>query len=575
MSKIKKLLGEYSLTALLIFIYVIIIFLSGYSLVSVDFELDTLRNMISIVIGSVSSLLGIVIAVYILAISIFEQNFNKISFAKFMKTKVLQKYIQLCIITIIVMINANFSLNETITNFSLNILCFGIILYLFCLLRIAPTINEIVNDSKSYEPLKEILKQLNERSGKKYLESNDELTDNPFYSLSLIAENIIRRNERQLINIIMEKYIDLIKEKILENKGGEVNSCRDYINTFVKLFRRFYKTANETSHDWIMHRLLNDYVNIRSFGVENNISFYDFIEYEEFIEEICNKSIGTNNSRLAVRYLYFLKDFYKFNIELNLPGEEDIITFRDKENIVKKEIDHLKNSQWDYIASAIFSRIDSTIKTAIKREDSEVYSFLTFIYNSIFEITIKNDQLSTKQKRMLIMRSSYSMSQLIQLEVERISDLELLSTYNIITASTNNENSNIDLISILCNDFIELFPFLLKHKKINFTLLNDYGALGRQLSSHINDHEFIGLILKKLMNIMANTANTAIEKLELKTLTMYLEIYKEVESIFTWCKKNSSDTELLKELEEILSKMNEYETIQSLVEEDNFYLKML
>lgn len=573
----RELFKKYSISICLILFYFLILPLSEYTLIEVKVDLSMLREMISIVIGSISSILGIIIAVYILAFSLVERNFSSISNSIFTNSIQLIRYLQLCVITILVMISANFLLDESLSNLGINTLGYGLILYIYSLLQIYPTAKKIINESKSNKPIEELLSKLNEDSARIFISSQDfeKLSMNAFYLLSMLSRNFIVNNEKLIINKILNKCNELIKEKIKTTNITEANQIRGYLNAFVKLFKVIMKDAEDQQQIWILHRLLTIFMEIRKYGVKRKVPYYDFIEYDAMIHDMCIRYIKMSHPELSRSYVHFLSEFMKENIEFNLPAETDLLAFHihDKETI-KKGYDPIKSAQWDYIGRIVFYKINNVAETAIKYRDYEVFSTCEFVYNNMFSYILKSEKLGNKQKRFMISTGSYHFSELLKQSIEETPDQNLLTTYETFML-TGEIDDNGELNIILCNDFISLFPIIAKHKKMNSYIVNEYGTLGRSLSEYISNNENIELIVIKLLQVMVSTSKSMISKIDIYTLTTYIEIYKQVESVIKWTERKNKNKELITKMKNILEEMNEYQNITEMINDEFLYLEML
>jgi uncharacterized integral membrane protein len=568
--------SKYSVIISLLSGYFLVFIISNFSFIEVNFTQDMLRELISIVIGSLSSVIGIVISVYILAFSLFEKNYSQIAYSKFVNSVELFNYFQLCIFTIIVMINANFLLNDSISNISINMIGYGIILYILCLILIYPTMKHLIADSKSNKHIEELLKKLNEQTAYEYLKSQEieKLSNNPFYKLSIVFSNLVSSNEKIIISNILKKCTQLIKEKISSVNGNEANQCRDYINSYVKLYKIFRKYSYDMNQPWIMNELLGEYIKVRKYGVENKIPHFDFVEYEEFINDTCLKYISNNEIELTRRYLYFLFDFLKYNIEYNLPHEDDLLIFHHRKRI-KEKYDHLKSAQWDYISRNILSRIEEISNLAIKKGELDLYPTIIILFNTLFSDILDNSKLSKNQKRQLIIFSSYQLSRFIKKVIKEHKDYKFLSIYHEFTIKKSYEVHE-ELFTVLFSDFIQLLPYLAANKRLDNYILNKYGTLGRSIAEYVNKGEIIELAIKKLVKSLVSTGKLFIDTINLYSLTMYVETYKQAESIVIWVKDNKpKNKQLLFELEEILASMNQYESIVEMLNDENLYFEIL
>ena len=160
-----------------------------------------------------------------------------------------------------------------------------------------------------------------------------------------------------------------------------------------------------------------------------------------------------------------------------------------------------------------------------------------------------------------------------ELSITTMFDLFLIEK-SIEGLSERTENNN-ELNIILCNDFIELFPFLAKHKKLNSFVINEYGTFGRSLSRYLNTSENVEIIAKKLLKVMASTSKSLISKIDLYTLSTYIETYKQIESVIKWTENRNQSKELIDKMKNILATMNEYQEINEMINDQNIYLEML
>ncbi|MBJ7931857.1 hypothetical protein JDS81_21580 [Bacillus cereus group sp. N31] len=93
-----------------------------------------MRNIISIAIGSLSSILGILVSILILSINITEKTISEQMKNTILGYKPLSYYFQVSISTLLIMISANFLLNETVSNLAINITLYGTLFYIISIL---------------------------------------------------------------------------------------------------------------------------------------------------------------------------------------------------------------------------------------------------------------------------------------------------------------------------------------------------------------------------------------------------------------------------------------------------------
>lgn len=265
------------------------------------------------------------------------------------------------------------------------------------------------------------------------------------------------------------------------------------------MFKGIVKHAEDYNQIWVMRLILNTYIIIRRYGVEKKIPYYDFIEYEDFIHDMCIKCMRNGSLEIVDRYWRFLFVFIEYNIEMNLPEESELLIFHKK--VTKEKYDYNKYAQWDYIASSIFRRIDSINEEAIKLKEMEVVISSLYSYNSLFIKIVKSKELSEKQKRYIIGYGSYQLKQTIIKLVDKKADDQILTTYEPFFISESFEIS-LDVFLILFNDYTNIIMYLAKNRVLSTYELNNYVTLGRSIADRIDKGELIELVMKKIVNTM-------------------------------------------------------------------------
>jgi hypothetical protein len=568
-----NLWDKYKVVIGILILVLMALLLSNFSFIEVDISYAMLLNAITIIIGSISSIFGIVIAIYILAYSLFEKNYSNISL-KLLNSKELSYYIQLYLSIIAIMIISNFLLKENINNVSLNLIGLGTTLYILSLALIYPIIRILISDSKSNKYIDELLSKLNDVTAREYLQPGkiEDLQQNPFYELSTLSKSLIIGNERILLIQILNYCEELIKQNINRNTKKDTNFSREFIKAFVYLFVSFKKSSEESNEIWCMGLIFDNYINIREYGVINKIQYYDFIEYEEFIHNMIVKCLRNGNLEIVNSYLRFLFNFIELNIDNNLPDESELFYFNNEADV---KSDYTKSGQWEYLSYSILHRIDSINQEAIKVKEIEVVTSSFHLYNCLFRIVIKSEKLGDKQKRSLISYGSFQLENTILKIIDKELDYKLLTTYEPFVLSGGFSINN-DLFLILFKAYTNIILHLSKHRVLSSFELNQYGTLGRSLATYIDQGETIELVMKKIVGIMVTISKHIEHELTMYSMKLYTELYKQSESIIKWCKNSEAkNPQLILELENMIKEMDSINRISEIMSDENTYIKVL
>lgn len=115
-------------------------YLSKYTFVEVSMNNINVPTFISICIGSLSSLLGIIVSVLILGITLSEQTFGSRLKYVLLNESSFRNFFILCVFCIFIFIFVNFIYSGTVTNLIVNLTIYAVILYIISILSIYPLI---------------------------------------------------------------------------------------------------------------------------------------------------------------------------------------------------------------------------------------------------------------------------------------------------------------------------------------------------------------------------------------------------------------------------------------------------
>src|SRR5690606_29037987 len=203
---------------------------------------------ISICIGSLSSLLGIIVSVLILGITLSEQTFgSRLKFVLLNESALINFFI-VSLFCIFSFIFINFIYNGTVTNLIVNLTIYAVILYALAILSIYPLIKIFLLTATSSKHIDKLLSNINFTIGVEYLyERHNE--ENTFYILEEIGFRAINSNDRKNLQHILNGFFDFYYKEI-EKNPIEANPIREIINIFMKIQNRWLSTVKSDSEKW-------------------------------------------------------------------------------------------------------------------------------------------------------------------------------------------------------------------------------------------------------------------------------------------------------------------------------------
>lgn len=565
--------NKYWVSLIILLGYFIQFLLSKFSLIHLNINENILRNIISIAIGSLSSILGILVSILILSINITEKTISEQMKNTILDYKPLSYYFQVSISTLLIMISANFLLNETVSNLAINITLYGTLFYIISILLLVSTMKQVIKKASSKESILDVLKCMNEQEAKDYLHENFD-QNNSFYSITLIGVNLINNKDRIGLRTILNYFEKILIKKIDETEPKIANQLREILNAYVKVQYNFLKEVNSENREWVLHEIIETYKNIRIKGIKQNIPFYDFIEYDEFIEKCIIKTFKFDNSDLSQISLWVFGELYKANLNYFVPSENktQFGIHNDGKFEANEEFDDLLHSQWTYISSTLLYKFKNIINK-IDFNNEQLIIACVMDYNNMIGKTLKSNNLSINQRNSLIKSLANYLKDFIILSIRNNKEYEpfisLIHIYN--DMKNEKKTSYYWLISIM----IELLFSITKHNRLNKHILNDFGTVGRSLAKDITKDENAKLVILKLFKGFSKVAAKIESNKNLKTYDNYVEIYKQMESIIIWIKKDNSSIsdELLNELQTILDELVYYDEFKQLLNSEEIHIE--
>ena len=301
------------LIILLVIIFLLQFFLSKFTFFEVSINSLNVPAFISICIGSLSSLLGIIVSVLILGITLSEQTFgSRLKFVLLNESALINFFI-VSLFCIFSFIFINFIYNGTVTNFIVNLTIYAVILYALAILSIYPLIKIFLLTATSRKHIDKLLSNINFTIGVEYLyERHNE--ENTFYILEEIGFRAINSNDRKNLQHILNGFFDFYYKEI-EKNPIEANPIREIINIFMKIQNRWLSTVKSDSEKWVVICFIDFYKSIRVKYAEKKLSHIYFLDYDYFIERSLRKVDPFLETPLLILIQHSLVDIYKANLE--------------------------------------------------------------------------------------------------------------------------------------------------------------------------------------------------------------------------------------------------------------------
>lgn len=562
------------LIILLVIIFLLQFYLSKFTFFEVSINSFNVPTFISICIGSLSSLLGIIVSVLILGITLSEHTFGSRLKYVLLNESALINFFIVSLFCIFTFIFINFIYNGTVTNLIVNLTIYAVILYALAILSIYPLIKIFLLKATSKKHIDKLLSNINFPIGEEYLKEKH-TEENTFYILEGIGLHAINSNDRKSLHHILNGFIDFFYKEIKKKDHLEANSIRDIINIFMKMQSRWLSTVKSDSEEWVVLYFMKFYKSIRVKSTEKNFNHINFFEYDFFIERSLKRVDPFLETPSLIYIQHLLIDIYKANLKKFVPIEELTMLNSEFYKNDNGTNDSFRNEQqWDFLQGNFRSKFDKIARINGFKEEERI-SHYVLSYNSILSEILSNGNLSEKQK--LVLTRSWTMS-LKEYLIEAIKNNSEYIPYTITYLKypekhVENTEPNYWLISIIS----EVLLYLFKNGKLKKHTINHFGGIVRLNLRRLEIDPNAKAVIMKISNIIYDIAmeiQKSEDDLKFQMMENYIEIYKEIESFIKFSRKEEYkiSEESIEEWKDMLGELVSYDKFKaSLEDENNFW----
>jgi len=540
---------------------------------------STVISALTAIASVLASIIGIIVAILLVSFELLRRTYGSFVFRKFFQDSAFKFVLWSFISTIVISIITAVNIGEELTASNLWLFKLSLFLFIFCLLILPFSIQEILQSVGPKRKIKEIISKINtnnttnlsmdafQRFPSTYISN---LEENPILVLSEAAIQTIKDNDLLMSKFILfesaNKLLELLQDNI-KNKFAK----RNIINSFLIIFRHSAEEAFRQSDETILINLLDVIKKIHVFCAKNKVPLYEVVELNEMLQEILEKAIKNDFVEVGKEGLWTIQYILKEHLENNVPLEEDVWSLHVWDG--KKNISHdsNKNLQWNYISRSYIHMLYGLVKKSIESSKAELVGTGLFSFEKIAYEAVEST-LGNLQKKVIVDFCYYYIKSLM---LECVNS----SLYDTVSKSFAFDSS-------IVNNFLDkkaefskkpliyfgdtLIQLAQKNVLDTFTL-NNFGAIGRGLVDHIDDnfHKeallFIIEVFNKIREVLENNSETTATD----NIIAYIETYGQVESFKKWIEsKNKHDNRIEEKISLLLNNFKKLEKYKQEYEDE-------
>lgn len=528
---------------IILFILVIVSILPGFYFPNLFniIDIQILSNLLMVIIGSLSSVLGIIVAIILVALEILRKRYDIYAHRALFKNISLIELISFYAITILISFYTLLTLSNPLSIMNISFGYLSVFLFTISIIILFPYSYKIITATQSKSEIRKIVSTIDFSAmgslgvHRGFVPSSFYILrteTNPYYMLVDIGTRALRNNDLFTPKLILSETFCKLKELLANNPKDK----RGTLNSFIFIFNNISNEALRQNSIGTLQMILNIIEEIHEFKIkiilpgeeapsEEKFKWHELIEFNEYTETLLDKILKAKLDGTAKEGLYMLEKIALIHLK-----EIDI----GKDKKIEKD-DEGKDFEKTILYETCQGLLINIIDKAISLDRREVFfaGFLALrnLVGSIFDISL---DISTK--RDLIISGIFFLKKLTLKSIDTKDETtSLFYTFNHLAAERFLEKDK-ELSKLFIEGFGNTLIELAKKNALDRTILNELGTLARGCTRKISkDKIFIETIMfiigvfNQIREIIENEYND-------KNRVDYITIYKQLNSINEWIK---------------------------------------
>lgn len=545
-------------------------------------------DLLIVIVGSLASILGVLVAVIIVAFNILRKSYNVYAFRTFFKDKKLSEFITFYLLTITIAYLTLICITNPLKPQIINLIYFSIFLFIISLWILFPYSNIIISSTQSKENIKKIVNKININVAQVYNFGEEvmpsfsivNIEENPIFVLNELGTRTLKDNDWLTSIYILqeseEKLFYLLDDHL--KKNGTTNQKtnqerRNIINLFLLIVKPITYQAIKMQDEGVLRDVLGFVERLHYFCSQNRMSWYEVIELNYFIQKLLKETLTANLDNITYMGIIMAKRIMKTHLKYNVPIEDEIDKlYYWKYDEDTSEINVQNSNHWEEVNTEYVKIISETSKKAIELGNGEIVDKgISNLLNLVIEVL--ELPLGNFQKYDVIRNCCWNINDIIRVNANAKIDGDNFYLSNFHIGIKSAIKSTEAILKTLLFSYADTLITLAKNGVLNFFELNELGAISRGFARKINENELYKKSIIFNINLFDKLREVFEDEID-DNQTNYIEIYKQVISIRDWIKReNGGDNEIDDVIENVLSNFNDYKKIKEKLENENITIE--
>ena len=592
-SKIKEMIKFFNLKiiiAILIVFFLLLLPINIYIPNYFGISDTQASNILSVIIGSLASILGVLIAVIVVAFNILRKYYNFYAFRTFFKNKRLGEFITFYLLTITIAFLALIGISNPLKPHIINILYFAIFLFIVSLWILFPYSSAIISSTQSKDQIKKIVNKIDMDIVRIYKIKSDimpsfslvGIEENPIFVLNELGIRSLNDNDWltsiYILDVCEKKLFDLLDNHLQEHGNDREKSFErgNIITVFLLIVKPIAYHAIKKQNESVLRNVLGFIENLHYFCAQNQMAWYEVEDLNNFIKNLLKEALSAELDTIPYMGFLMVNRILKVHLENNVPLENEVFTlqyWKAKDtgeewvhNNEKEDPD--KGVQWKQVSTKYIAIIQETAKNCVELNNEEILNQAIVSLLNIIRSVI-GMSLGDYQKYDVVKNCCWGINDLISIKsASNLHSSYFYLNYYKMTIEKAIKTSTEKIYERILFSYMYSFRALARNGKLNSFELNELGVLGIEFARKKDENILYEKSLVLIINLLDKLREMIEEQIN-DNLDVYVKLCDQLIYLKKWMKEeNITDEDVGEQIDKVLSNFKDYEKIKEKIEND-------
>lgn len=455
----------------------------------------SLVAVLTTIAEALASLVGIVIAVILVALELFQATFSTTAVREVFRTPTFRRLLTLYLYTIGLALGVTLFVGDSVSPTVIALSYLVGALTAACLLVLYPALKRILSATRvSYARLQELAAtidgpELGHRFGLIHARDLERLEGDPAYLLSEIAIRSIARGDRvaprMVIGVVTDRLLHILKN---DAPNSQPERLRDRLQSFLPIYRSVGSAAVSQDDELTLKWLYRSAELIHQLAAELKLPWHVLVEFDEWLQAIAVASAERGLDDTTRVAAWAVSNILEAQLRHNVPDEKDVWDLSRNDGDQLREPDYDKANQWSTVSERYISILVRLIEALLEHDHIELATMGLMRLAGVMDTVHRLENLGPSQKDRIIRRSLLEAEMLVVDKSKHLPLRTLLALYPFSSLRLKKWLDDDTLyaklaILVLCRTLLRLG----EQKRLDGYALNELGTLARGSIERIDD----------------------------------------------------------------------------------------